>query len=125
MSKRKPYTPPRVIRYESEAEYPDWTGDIVLSLRQELEAPQFEVKPHYVTVVDSDRKYVEVSDSFCQLVGYQREVRATSRLSLVYFKSLDTCMVCGCSLVVRVPAFWSDMKHGFDLTPISKDTWRL
>jgi len=45
----------------------------VRSLRQELAAPQFEVEPHYVTVVDRDRKYVEVSDSFCQLVGYQRE----------------------------------------------------
>ena len=78
MSKRKPYTPPRVIRYESEAEYPDWTGDIVLSLRQELEAPQFEVKPHYVTVVDSDRKYVEVSDSFCQLVGTDRQAMRRS-----------------------------------------------
>jgi PAS domain S-box-containing protein len=31
------------------------------------------VEPQYITVVDSDGKYVEVSDSFCQLVGYQRE----------------------------------------------------
>jgi PAS domain S-box-containing protein len=31
------------------------------------------VEPQYVTVVDSDRKYIEVSDSFCQLVGYLRE----------------------------------------------------
>src|ERR1700704_277556 len=70
MPKRK-YAQPRVIRYESEAEYPDWTRGILLSLRQ---APsQFEVKPQYVTVVDSDRRYVEVSDSFCQLVGYQRD----------------------------------------------------
>jgi len=73
MSKGKPYTPPRVTRYESEAEYPARTRLIVRSLRQELAAPQFEVEPHYVTVVDRDRKYVEVSDSFCQLVGYQRE----------------------------------------------------
>ena len=29
------------------------------TLRQELEAPQFEVKPQYVTVVDRDRKYVD------------------------------------------------------------------
>jgi len=73
MQKTKPYTPPRVIRYESESEYPDWTRGIVRSLRQKLEALQFEVKPQYITVVDSDRKYVEVSDSFCQLVGYERE----------------------------------------------------
>ncbi len=31
------------------------------------------MEPQFVTVVDSDRRYVEVSDSFCQLVGYQRE----------------------------------------------------
>jgi len=56
MPKRKPYARPSFK-----------------TLRQELEAAQFEVKPQYVTVVDSDRRYVEVSDSFCQLVGYQRE----------------------------------------------------
>jgi PAS domain-containing protein len=70
---KKPYAPPCVIRHESETEYPEWTRSIVRTLRQELEAAQFEVEPQYVTVVDSDRKYVEVSDSFCQLVGYQRE----------------------------------------------------
>jgi PAS domain S-box-containing protein len=69
----KPYAQPRVIRYESEAEYPERTRSIVKTLRQELAPPQFEVKPHYVAVVDNDRKYVQVSDSFCQLVGYQRE----------------------------------------------------
>ena len=73
MSKRKPYAPPSVLSYESETEYPGWTRSIVKTLRQELEALQFEVEPQYVTVVDSDRKYVEVSDSFCQLLGYQRE----------------------------------------------------
>src|SRR6266403_5075552 len=30
------------------------------TLRQELEAAQFEVEPQYITVVDRDRKYVEV-----------------------------------------------------------------
>jgi PAS domain S-box-containing protein len=76
MSRRKPYTPPRVNRYQCEPDYPDWTKSIVKSLRQELKlslSSQCEVKPEYVTVVDSDRKYVEVSNSFCQLVGYQRE----------------------------------------------------
>ena len=70
---RKPYTPPRVTRYESETEYPERARSIVKTLRQELGVLQFEVEPQYVTVVDSDRRYVEVSDSFCQLVGYQRE----------------------------------------------------
>jgi PAS domain S-box-containing protein len=76
VSKSIPYTAPRVIRYESEAEYPDWTLRIVRSLRQELEAelaPQFEVEPQEIALVDSDGKYVEVSDSFCQLFSYQRE----------------------------------------------------
>ena len=76
MSKRQPYTPPRVSRYASEAEYPDRTRNTVQSLRQELgppSSPAFDVASQYVVVVDSDRKYVEVSDSFCQLVGYQRE----------------------------------------------------
>jgi hypothetical protein len=70
MPKRKPYAQPCVIRYESEAEYPERTRSLAKTLRQELGAAlQFEVEPQYVTVVDSDRRYVEVSDSFCQLVG--------------------------------------------------------
>jgi PAS domain S-box-containing protein len=71
MPRKKPYNQPRVIRYESEEEYPDLTKGVVRSLRQEL--GQFRVEPQHVTVLDRDRKYVEVSDSFCQLVGYQRE----------------------------------------------------
>jgi PAS domain S-box-containing protein len=31
------------------------------------------VPPDYTAVVDMDRRYIEVSDSFCDLVGYQRE----------------------------------------------------
>ena len=31
------------------------------------------VEPIYTTVVDSDRKYVDVSESFCELVGYKKE----------------------------------------------------
>ena len=43
------------------------------ALREQFEEPHFEVKPQYFVVVDSDRKYIEVSDSFCQLLGYERE----------------------------------------------------
>ena len=136
MSKRKSYTPPRVIRYESKAEDPERTRSIVKTLRQELGVLQFEVEPQYVTVVDSDRRYVEVSDSFCQLVGYQREElvgmryddltapNTISRASSACLQGSDTCMVCGCSLVVKVPAFWSGTNHGFDQTHTSKGTWR-
>jgi PAS domain S-box-containing protein len=31
------------------------------------------VRADYTAVVDGDRRYVEVSDTFCQLVGYRRE----------------------------------------------------
>jgi PAS domain S-box-containing protein len=31
------------------------------------------VRADYTTVVDGDRRYVEVSDSFCQFVGYSRD----------------------------------------------------
>jgi PAS domain S-box-containing protein len=76
MSNGKPYKPPRFIRYESKADYPDWVRDSVESMREELGAnsfSSFEVKPEFVTVVDSDRRFVQVSDSFCQLLGYRRE----------------------------------------------------
>src|SRR6266699_4896898 len=39
------YTPPRVIRCESEAEYSARTRRIVKALRQELGPPQFEGEP--------------------------------------------------------------------------------
>jgi PAS domain S-box-containing protein len=76
MQQDKPYDPPRFTRYDSEAEAPDWTRSAVQSIREELEvrsSPLSGVDPEYVTVVDSDRKYVQVSDNFCQLVGYRRE----------------------------------------------------
>jgi PAS domain S-box-containing protein len=76
MSNGKPYKPPRFIRYESKADCPDWVRDSVESMREELGAnsfSSFEVKPEFVTVVDSDRRFVQVSDSFCQLLGYRRE----------------------------------------------------
>lgn len=30
------------------------------------------VRPDYRTVVDAGRRFIEVSDSFCQLMGYER-----------------------------------------------------
>src|SRR5271156_1400461 len=76
MSQKRAYAPPRVYRHDTEADYPAWTKEIVKSLRQEaaLKAPQeLKLGPSYTTVVDADRRYVQVSDAFCQLVGYSRE----------------------------------------------------
>jgi PAS domain S-box-containing protein len=76
MSKRTPYIPPHLIHYESEADCPDWLRDAVKSIRQELQSrtrPGLEVKPEFITVVDSDRRFVQVSESFCQLLGYRPE----------------------------------------------------
>jgi PAS domain S-box-containing protein len=73
MSEGKPYIPPHFDRYESEA-HPDRERDSVTSMRQKLNiTPQCEVKPEFITVVNSDRKFVEVSESFCRLLGYRRE----------------------------------------------------
>ncbi len=76
MPNGKRYKPPRFVRYESEADYPGWARDAVKSMRQEMAAnssDSCEVKPEFVTVVDSERRFVQVSDSFCQLLGYRRE----------------------------------------------------
>jgi len=47
MSKKIPYTPPRLVEYEPEADCPDRIRDIVQSLRQHLEVPHFKVAPQY------------------------------------------------------------------------------
>lgn len=76
MSNARPYIPPHLIRYKSDADCPDWARDAVKSICQELQsktAPLCEVKPQFITVVDTDGKFVQVSDSFCQLLGYQRD----------------------------------------------------
>lgn len=76
MSKRKPYIRPTVSTYDSEKQYPDRIKNLLHSLRPQSEVEslsQWRVKPEYTTVVDRDRRYVQVSDSFCKLMGYQRE----------------------------------------------------
>lgn len=76
MSARKPYVPPTVIRHDSDSELPAWKRNLLCSLHRERNGswPSLPVVGHdYVTVVDLDRRYVEVSNDFCKLVGYERE----------------------------------------------------
>jgi PAS domain-containing protein len=63
LDKKKPYAPPRTA-YD-----PKNVPERLKLIRQDLE----EVPPAYTTVVDQDRTYVDVSESFCDLVGYKRE----------------------------------------------------
>ena len=70
------YTAPGVSRYGVARQYPEWAKKFAKSLGQELgnpEIPRIRVEPQYVTLVDIDRRFVQVSDSFCELVGYRRE----------------------------------------------------
>ena len=46
---------------------------VALTLRDERMKQGGSVRADYTAVVDGDRRYVEVSDSFCRLVEYRRE----------------------------------------------------
>ena len=68
---RRQYIPPTVIRQPAEAKY-------LAFLKNESQPERLLSKskgpnPEYVTVVDYDRRYIEVSTDFCKLVGYDRE----------------------------------------------------
>jgi hypothetical protein len=56
MDTKKLYIPPRLTVYESH-NVPE----------------RLKTAPAYTTVVDKNRTYVDVSESFCDLVGYKRE----------------------------------------------------
>jgi len=74
IGKRKPYVAPKAVGYETEAEIPSELRSVAQRLRdEEMEPFGPTVRPDYTTLVDGDRRYIEVSDSFCQLVGYGRE----------------------------------------------------
>jgi PAS domain S-box-containing protein len=69
---KKSYTAPRMIRYPAE-QMPEW---IVESFQKQLvltDDSRPRVAPIYTTLVDSDRRYVSVSESFCKLLGYKSE----------------------------------------------------
>jgi CspA family cold shock protein len=67
LEKTKPHVPPRLTAYDSK-NVPEW----VKLLREDL-LDGLHVTPTYTTVVDQDRKYVDVSESFCELVGYKMD----------------------------------------------------
>jgi PAS domain-containing protein len=75
MEKKNPYTPPKLSRYDSLDELPrelKTSAEVLHNLAAAGEN-SLHVPPDYTTVVDMDHRYIEVSDSFCHLVGYQRE----------------------------------------------------
>ncbi len=71
---KKPDSAPKVVRHGTIDETPAELRNTALTLRDEaISRSDSLVAGDYTTVVDSDRRYIEVSDSFCQLVGYRRE----------------------------------------------------
>ena len=73
MPKKKPYVPPKVSHHQAQGEISSSSSNGSEQPGSEAEG-QFgsHVAPEFTTVVGTDRRYIEVSDSFCQLLGYQR-----------------------------------------------------
>jgi PAS domain S-box-containing protein len=67
MNQKKGYAPPRLTVYDPK-NVPQW-----LNLMHQDLIKGAHVPPTYTVVVDRDRKYVHVSESFSELVGYKRE----------------------------------------------------
>ena len=67
---KKPYTPPRIISYVPD-QVPGWIVKCFQTGFPARELSGSRVASIYTTVVDSDRKYVWVSDNFCELLGYK------------------------------------------------------
>jgi PAS domain S-box-containing protein len=83
MDSKKPYSKPRVFEYP-----PDQVPETVQQLfANRIVTPGSSrgdhVEPIYTTVIDGDRKYVEVSESFCELVGYKKEDLIGTRYDLL------------------------------------------
>jgi PAS domain S-box-containing protein len=74
MSYRKPYPAPSVTQHGFGNEYLAWiTRSLESPTEEQGRFRQGAAGSDYVTVVNHDREFVEVSDNFCQLVGYERE----------------------------------------------------
>jgi PAS domain S-box-containing protein len=69
---KKPYTAPRMVEYLPD-EVPEWVVECFQNDLSVTERSRPRVAPVYTTLVDGDRKYVRVSDSFCELLGYKSE----------------------------------------------------
>jgi PAS domain S-box-containing protein len=66
MPYKRAYVPPRLTAYDPK-NVPEW---VKLPRNNLLSA---HITPAYTIVVDQDRKYIEVSESFSKLVGYKVE----------------------------------------------------
>jgi len=77
MNKKKPHVPPRLT-----ADDPKNVSERLNLLCEDLRNGAH-VAPIYTTVVDKDRKYVEVSESFSELVGYKIEELIGTRYDLL------------------------------------------
>jgi PAS domain S-box-containing protein len=67
MVEKKLYVPPHLTAYDPK-NVPEW-----LNVMQQALLKGANIPPTYTTVVDQDRKYVHVSKSFSELVGYNVE----------------------------------------------------
>jgi Domain of unknown function (DUF4372) len=73
MPQRKPYSPPRATKQEFGSDYLKWMASLESDSQEQPLSPQRKVEPDHKAVVNSDRRFVELSDGFCKLVGYTRE----------------------------------------------------
>jgi PAS domain-containing protein len=69
---KKFYTPPHMAQY-SRDQVPEWMVESFQNQFNITENSRPRVAPIFTTVVDNDRKYVWVSDNFCELLGYTAE----------------------------------------------------
>jgi PAS domain S-box-containing protein len=73
---KRHYVPPKVIRQPADAEYLAFLKNQNKIHSDALGgklSSNWKSHQQYVAVVDHDRKYIEVSDDFCKLVGYDRD----------------------------------------------------
>jgi PAS domain S-box-containing protein len=121
MDSKKPYTLPRLIVHPQNF--------------SERTHKRGQVTPAYTTVVDNTRMFVDVSESFCDLLGYKRaellgtrydhltapntaDIPATYNL----FSKLGYMHVFGFCFTAPGIGFWCDLKVGCDKIPTSNQT---